>query len=64
MDLVEKLSILSDKIELLVSDRENLKNENKALRKRIEELEERNNFLNNERTQVREKIENLLTKIG
>ena len=64
MDLVEKLSILSDKIELLVSDRENLKNENKALRKRVEELEERNNFLNNERTQVREKIENLLTKIG
>ncbi|MGE4498705.1 MAG: cell division protein ZapB [Deferribacterales bacterium] len=64
MELLEKLNILSSKIERLIDDRENLKNENEALRKRASELEAEISALIEERKTVREKVENLLARIG
>ncbi len=64
MELLEKLNILSSKIERLIDDRENLKNENEALRKRASELEAEMSALIEERKTVREKVESLLARIG
>lgn len=64
MDLLEKISILSSKIEHLILDRENLKKENGELKDKTADLERTVAELRAERKTVREKVENLLSKIG
>lgn len=64
MDLLEKISTLSSKIELLLLDRENLKKENEELKVKTADLERIVAELTAERKSVREKVENLLSKIG
>jgi cell division protein ZapB len=64
MDLLEKLTILSSKIERLILDRDSLKKENEELRIKTADLETVITKLNAERDAVREKVENLLSRIG
>ena len=63
MELHNKLNSLNEKLELFFKQYEEIENENIGLRNRVAALEEENKKLKQEKENVVEKIEEILSKI-